>query len=415
MPTGNKPFNGRIRNVESIRDFARDMFVYGLKSKSEYTEKSDRSHDEYTRQLGDWFQECLQTRTVEVENKRKNVKYLSLDCRDYAKNPLYQMWKGCSFTKNEIVFFFSLLERLSDKKEAQSIGEIMATYDEIHRASGFTQDAAQKWIQNKGLPLGIVVRPKRGRFTLAPIYNLSELQDLLLYYSEIAPGGVLGSFILDKQDQSDIPFRYKQHFAGQAFDCEIICKSLYAIKENQDVQLQYYSRGQGKIETSVFPVKVYSSTQNGRQYLIAWDEENKRFSNYRIDYIKKMDLLGETTVDCNAVRHSFKEIGEHIWGVSIGEGILAHVELYVTVGENEGYIIDRLYREKRNGTVSPVKDNPGIFKYETDVYDAHEMFPWIRSFIGRIVDLNISDKELEKLFWDGVSEMYDIYWGDDQT
>ena len=99
-----------------------------------------------------------------------------------------------------------------------------------------------------------------------------------------------------------------------------------------------------------------------------------------------------------------------MWGVSLGDGEIVHVEFCVKVEEDEAYIINRLYREMRCGTVEPVPDSPGLVKFSADVYDAHEMFPWIRTFICRIVSLKISDHELEKHFWEAISDMYDIYF-----
>ena len=105
MSKKTKQYTGCIGSIEKARNFARESFVYGIREKSDYSEISPRAYDEATRQMGDWFQECLQTRIVKVRNK---VKYLSLDCRDYSINPLYKIWKARSVTSNEIVFFFAV-------------------------------------------------------------------------------------------------------------------------------------------------------------------------------------------------------------------------------------------------------------------------------------------------------------------
>ena len=83
--------------------------------------------------------------------------------------------------------------------------------------------------------------------------------------------------------------------------------------------------------------------------------------------------------------------------------------MLIKVEENEAFILNRLDREKHCGRVSLKDYQAGIFKFEADVYDAREMFPWIRTFISRIVELNISDKELEKQFWDAIQNMYRLY------
>ena len=48
----------------------------------------------------------------------------------------------------------------------------------------------------------------------------------------------------------------------------------------------------------------------------------------------------------------------------------------------------RLEREKRCGRVEIIDKN--TCKYIADVYDASEMLPWLRTFIGRIENLECS-------------------------
>lgn len=405
-------YNGCLKgSIEKARDYARTSFVYGLKTKDELTEEfnvSAHTVENNTRNMGDWFQDCLQTRVV--EETRKHVKYISLNCRDYSANPLYKMWKACSFTTNDIVFFFFLLDYLSKKEEPVSLAEIHKEYYKMHRSDGFQRGSAQWWLKNKGIPSGIIVKADRGKYQLAQTFDLSWMRDLLQYYSEIAPGGVIGSFILDKMDADTSPFGFKQHYIGQAFDSEIMCNVLFAIKNDQSVILSYLTSGKKEISVNVFPLKVYSSTQNGRQYLIAWDESRKYFFNYRLDRVKSISISEETLPNADQIREKFEDVKNHIWGVSLDKGEIVHVEFIVRVNEDEAYIVNRLNREKRCGTVAPVENRPGFIRFSADVYDAHEMFPWIRTFIGRIVELKISDDELERLFWKSIQDMYDIYF-----
>ncbi len=405
MSKKTKQYTGCIGSIEKARDFARESFVYGMKDKKDYDEISPRAYDEATRQLGDWFRDCLQTRTVKVRNK---VKYLSLNCREYSRNPLYKIWKARSFTTNEIVFFFSLLEILSDEKPVD-IGDLYAKYDCIHRTGGFTKSMAQNWLRNRGCPSEIIVKRGRGKYSLAKSFDLSPIIEPLLYYSEIAPSGVIGSFILDKQKKVESPFRFKQHYIGQAFDCEVVCNVLYAIKHRKNLVFIYQPKGKEKESINVFPVKVYSSTQSGRQYLMAWNEKEECFLTYRIDRIKNISIEDAAPTDVTIIHNKYEAAKEHIWGVSFGDGKLTHVEMLVKVEEDEAFIVSRLDREKRCGKVSLIDNQAGIFKYEVDVFDAREMFPWLRTFICRIIELTISDKDLENRFWDSVQDMYRLY------
>lgn len=402
-------YNGCLKgSIDKARDYARNYFVYGLKTKDELQEEfhvSAHTVENSIRNMRDWFQECFETRVV--EETRKHVKYISLNCRSYSVNPLYKMWKACSFTTNDIVFFFFLLDYLS-KKEVASLEEMHNAYYDLHRTDGFQRNAAQWWLKNKGIPSGIIVKDG-DKYRLGKAYDLTRIQNLLQYYSEIAPGGVIGSFILDKLGGDSSLFRFKQHYIGQAFDSEILSNLLYAIKNERSVKLRYLTGAKKEIAVKVFPLKVYSSTQNGRQYLIAWDKRKDCFFTYRLDRINKVSISEEEVLDAKQVREKFEEEKKHIWGVSFGNRKLIHVEFIVRVKENEAFIIQRLDREKRLGKVAPVENSPGLIRFSAEVYDPHEMFPWLRTYIGRIDKLKISDEKEEKLFWESVQEMYNIY------
>lgn len=397
-----KEYTGTIRDINLVRDFVRESFVYGLKTKSQYTDISSTTYDVITREMRDWFDESFQTRNVVGRIK---VKYISLNCREFASNPLYGVWKSCSFTMNEIVFFFFLVSYLSQKKKAK-LPEIYASFEMFYK--GFSQSAAQKWLATKGCPSGIIVCSPKKEFSLAQSYNLTQFEPALMFYSEMAPVGVIGSYILDKEDSVTSLFRYKQHYIGQAFDMEIICNVLFAIMHRKSIELTYESK-EGLSCFKATPIKVYSSTQNGRQYLFVWDHQLNDYVTCRLDRIKDIIFLDDCFQDNEKIYERFSEMQKHIWGVSLGDGTLIHVEFSLRIEENEGYILRRLNREKRCGKVSRVENQLNLFRFEADVYDAHEMFVWIRTFIGRIEKLEISDPELQDLFWKSVNEMYDMY------
>ena len=45
------PYNERMKNFENIRAYMRAFYVYGLKSRSEYKQKSPRSYDNERRRM----------------------------------------------------------------------------------------------------------------------------------------------------------------------------------------------------------------------------------------------------------------------------------------------------------------------------------------------------------------------------
>ena len=47
--------------------------------------------------------------------------------------------------------------------------------------------------------------------------------------------------------------------------------------------------------------------------------------------------------------------------------------------------------------------------HEKQVFDANEMLPWIRTFIGRIVEFHCSSPFVEKRFYHDLQTMYQMY------
>lgn len=72
-------------------------------------------------------------------------------------------------------------------------------------------------------------------------------------------------------------------------------------------------------------------------------------------------------------------------------------------------------REKRCGEIEIIDKN--TFRFYADVYDINEMIPWIRTFICRIIDIQMEDKILEEKFKNDIRRMYSIYdiGGDDDA
>ena len=86
-----------------------------------------------------------------------------------------------------------------------------------------------------------------------------------------------------------------------------------------------------------------------------------------------------------------------------------HLELTLHFEDHEQHIPRRLEREKRNGRVEMIDKN--TCKYIVDTYDVLELFPWIRTFIGRIVKLECSDKAAVKRFYEDLDQLYALYGG----
>ena len=100
-----------------------------------------------------------------------------------------------------------------------------------------------------------------------------------------------------------------------------------------------------------------------------------------------------------------------MWGVMCGsDARCERVEFDIYVGADEEYIVNRLEREKRCGSIEKI-DNTH-YRYTAEVYDSNELLPWIRTFISRITRLKCSNRAVENRFREDVKEMYHMYQGD---
>lgn len=389
----------------------REFYVYGFKSRDEYDKKSARSYDDERRRLQSWLGDYMDfVRTPDG----KNV-FISVDSRVISHNPFYKALKAKSFTDGDITLHFLLLDILYSPDKALTLSEIIQNIDS--RLAGFEspmlfdRSTVRKKLKEYA-DEGIVAACKKGRemtYRRADETPLPDLTDLLDFYSEVAPCGVIGSFLLDKQPVSDDRFFFKHHYITSAIDSDVLYLLFDAMREKRSVTLVNTSRADGTPrQTQLIPLRIFISVSNGRQHLVAYQPEYDVIRSFRIDYLSDVKK-GDAFSDFDSLRSRLDEMQTKMWGVSTGRngGRTEHVEFTVTAADNEKYIVNRLMREKRIGQVEKTGDN--TYRFSADVYDIHEMIPWIRTFICRIKDLDFSDKTLEAQFKNDVKEMYRLY------
>ena len=130
---------------------------------------------------------------------------------------------------------------------------------------------------------------------------------------------------------------------------------------------------------------------------------------FRLDSIRRIKPM-DVDPDPDQYDAFWKEFDRHLWGVSAGEPALDHIGMWVHAGSDEGFIVERLKREKRHGIVEQADEE--TWKFTADVYDASEMLPWLRTFIGRIVKLECSNDAITRLFRDDLEKMRRMYGGE---
>ncbi|MBD5534909.1 MAG: WYL domain-containing protein [Lachnospiraceae bacterium] len=389
----------------------RDFYVYGFKSRNEYDAKSTRSYDDERRRIESWLGDYMRfTQTPEG----KNV-FLSIDSRVSQHNPLYKAWKSKSFTDRDITLHFILLDILYSPEVKKTLTELIEEIDEylcnFDEPMTFDESTIRKKLKEYAEE-GIVQIEKDGRkvfYRRAPDTDISGLTDALDFFSEVAPCGAIGSFLLDKQETHNNIFSFKHHYITQAIDSDVLAPLFDAIRKKSYVTVDNLGKHSDEVRTiRLVPLKIYISAQNGRQNLIAFHENANRLSSYRLDYMSNV-RLGEPCEKYDVLRDTLSKVEGHMWGVNCrwNTNRLEHVEFDVRIDDDEQHIVHRLEREKRCGRIERLDEHN--YRFVADVFDTNEMLPWIRTFISRITRMRFSNRTAENKFKADLQAMYNLY------
>ncbi len=390
-----------IKNFEKIRSYMRDFYVYGFKSRDEFDEKSLRSYDDERRRIESW----LGDHTGFFRTPEGKSVFISIDSRSTARNPLYKAWKSKSFTDKDITLHFIIFDILSGEC-ALTVREITERIDEDYLADfknpiSFDESTVRKKL-DEYVRLGILTKSKSGKamlYSRAEEVCLPELYDALSFFSEVMPVGAVGSFLLDKYEEGKTAFSFKHHYITAALDNGVTAALFDAMNKKSSVTVLNYSpkKKRESTEMRVVPLMVLQSVQNGRAHLLCYDEERDRFYSMRIDYLSDVKAYAPCE-EFDALREKIREIRPYMWGVNVHPKLslsaLEEVSFTVTVGKGEEYVIRELEREKRSGALTSL--GGGSYRFSAKVFDATELVPWIRSFIGFITELSFSNKYIEK-------------------
>ncbi len=431
-----------IKNFDNIRGYMRDFFLYGFKTREEYDRKSARSYDNERRRIQSYLGHLISFRQTP---SGKNA-FISLEGRSVTHNPLYQAFKAKSFTNKDITLHFLLLDILSGN--SYSLKDILRIMDTEYLTAfqnpiSFDESTLRKKLKEYE-ELGIVVSEKSGRTVTYWLSEneicLAEYKEAIRFFTEESPLGVIGSYLEDRMqadaekayptgrndengkclsgrndengkclsgrndengkclsDKNDCAGEYltfKNHYIMNAYDAEITELILQGIHEKRLLEITSFSRGDAGVkQQTVIPYKLYVSTQGGRNYLFCMDADNLRPYSLRVDYIQK-GKAGEVCADYDRLLKVCERAGEHMWGVSCAKyRRYEHIEMDIYVGTDEAFIIRRLEREKRCGTVSKVDEK--TYRFSADVLDAYEMMPWIRTFFGRIKAIRCDNEDVK--------------------
>lgn len=405
-------FQELIKSFPKTREYVRDFFVYGFKNRNEFKGKSPRTYDNERRRLESWLRPYVRKNYTA---KGFNIS-LAIDSNLLDTNPLFQVWKTKSFTDNDIVLHFLILDLLSDDK-SMSIEEITDKLLTKYESLFDIQTVRRKC--NTYAKEGLLQKNKYGKKILFSLNSSSALYlksnknilDALSFYQMAGNFGIVGNHLLDQLDSENQIFRVKHSFFVHTLEDEILYAILNSINKKTSIELELKS-SKTKVMNQVhcIPLQIFTSTRSGRRFLCAYIMKSRRFTCYRLDTIQSVSSL-EKSEDFDKYLDKLNKNRQKLWGVSFQSGSRNHLDkltMIVNVTEPaESYIIDRLKREGRGGKITKISES--VFKYETEVFDCNEMLPWIRTFIGRIISLKCTDQTVVKRFYYDLEIMYQMY------
>lgn len=404
-------YNELIKNFSKIRDYMREFYVYGFRSRDEFDKKSARTYDDEKRRIESFLGDYMQFR----QDKDGKKVFISIDSRKAAHNPLYKVWKTKSFTDGDITLHFLIFDILSNEDTAYTISEITKRIDTMllgfDEPKLFDESTVRKKL-NEYRKQGLIVTYKQGKNLYYKRSNATAnySANCLTFFSEIYPCGVIGSYLLDKVEEEKDCIRFKHHYLTSSIDSEILTEIFLAINERKTINLEIQQKNGSKlILEKVVPLKVFISVQNGREYVAIYKSRISRIAFCRIDNILSI-TKGDVCLEFDKYNELLEDMRKHMWGVdnkNLSTGRTEHVEFVLKYNENENYIHERLIRESRCGTVTRIDNNTS--RFVADVYNVGEMVPWIRTFIGRISEIHFSDKNIEKQFLKDIEDMYNLY------
>jgi len=399
-------FSQLIKKFDKIRDYMRDFYVYGFKSRSEFTKKSARTYDNEKRRCESYLGEYMKW---DYKDRTKSS-FVSVDCGRIPINPLYAAWKSKSFTSNDIMLHFYI----SDILHASPMS-VEALTDEICQRSGLTFDVqtvrgkCSEYVKN-----GILTSEKQGKAFVYSLFdgklNISEaLLDAVSFFQGSAPFGEVGSYILDRENKRNGLFSFKHNYIAHTLEDGVLLELLAAIRKDYAVYFENHSEKSGQtIRIHALPLKIFVSTVTGRRFICMYSLAKRRFANFRLDYVKTVELA-EFAEDSEMLKEKLDNNLGSIWGVGFGgssrEEIIC-MKLFIDE-KREQYIIDRIKREGQGGELVRLEDN--IFLYTKTMFDSTDMSPWIKTFTGRIIQLEGTNRTVINRFYGDMNRMAKMY------
>lgn len=410
-------FSELIKTFSKTRDYIRDFFIYGFKQRGDFSRKSSRTYDDERRRAESWLGDALRV-DDSVSGRQISV---SVDSGHIYENPLYQAFSAKSFTDNDIRLHFLLLDLLADG-QPRDLNTLTDALNETYGMMFEPQTVRNKLREYTAE--GLLITEKQGKtafFRLAQDADILDLKthpalaDAVRFFSQDDAFGVIGAQILRANDLKNDIFLRKHHYIVHTLEDAILPDILEAIHMQCALHFTTFSaKAQSKGGSfDGIPMQILVSVQTGRRYLAAYLPAQKRFHSFRLDFIRDV-RRGAKLPEYDALAESYRRSLAQVYGVSFGMRRVGEtvepVRLTVRAdAETEGYILDRLNREKRIGWVEQTGEN--LYTLTVAAFDPNEVMHWAKTLIGRIVRIEGGTAEVRGRFFSDIRRMQTMYGG----
>ena len=406
-----------INNYNKTRNITRTIYLYGIYNNEHIYEVSQRKLSNEKTRIKSIYA------THYKSEYYKNRKYIGLfyDQIYHSKNFLANSYFIRTFTDDDFILYFSLLEIINDKPKGveEIIGEFDSIREDIDTISKSTFDRKLSQLCKEGLVEKIPQRKHLFKLKeeFFKDFSSEEKVDILhavMFFVGITPYKVPGHYLIETlKNYSDVNvnnfyddknnylgwFSYTNNHIQNILD-EII---LYNIEENKAVQIKNKN-----MQCDFYYQYKICDKICGRMYVLGKVIEDNKITNkdiiFRLDRIKEAKKI-KYPKNCNKVER--KDL--KMWCASFDpqkENIeIEKVEAIFYINEVEKmYLVEKIKKEKQWGKFEKIEDNK--FFFSIDVSDAMEMLPWFRSYEGYVVVLH---EKLREALQQERQEMLEMY------
>lgn len=398
-----------FKKLEKVRYYIRDFFINGYKNKDIYKETENIGNSTFanrTKTIGFILNDIADFRIGS-----NSVYRIMFNQSSVSENPFHQVLKYKSAPESSIQRYFVILSALNKNRvhgvTANDIQYYLdgldEYYDEKDQHSIIATDL-------KKLLKKTIIRKSKSCYYINETTGLENIlsgnsfKNMLLFYSEVSQFSVIGSFIQDKLacdggvKHSESVFKYKDRFISQTLDDAVKLDVLEALKNNSFLKI----KDDCGVKFICKPLCFFISFKTGREYVFYFNTEDSNFKSIRLDKISEITKFN-STVEFDAEQ----QINNYYWCPPyIETDSKEHVECRIKIDKNEKDAYERLINEKRNAEL----ENDGeTVKLTVDTNDIKNTLFFLKSFTGRIIELDCSNKNEQQSFIRDIDEALALY------